>query len=148
LCLLVCFAEAGAGRRRAAAVDPRFHADNAPAACTDEQAITFRREESVLDVDFSESSSQPTALASHDHTDVRGLRSTPQSSGVNNATARFSLPDPTLAVRNLVRARPLSLLLLPLLRASCCCLQLLGTALAAGNAVHPVRSLPRLAIDV
>jgi len=34
-----------------------------------------------------------------------GLKSTPIGSGVQNATSRFLLPDPTLAVRNLVRGK-------------------------------------------
>lgn len=50
-----------------------------------------------------------TQTAAASAADYPSLRRTPLSGGVKNATARFELPTPEVAVRNLVSARPHSL---------------------------------------
>jgi hypothetical protein len=66
--------------------------------------ITFVREETTLVAEFADSSSAlPASAQEFVAAEVPGLKSTPMASAVNNATHRFSLPDPALAVRNLVR---------------------------------------------
>jgi hypothetical protein len=78
------------------------------AGAESESEVTFEREEATHLTDYKFGDGVPQALSSHDTPDARGLRGGPMGSAVHNATDLFSLPDPTLAVRNLVRSFPLA----------------------------------------
>lgn len=55
---------------------------------------------------FADSSSPTRPSQDFSVSERPGLKSTPMGSAVSNATDRYSLPEPALAVRNLVRPRP------------------------------------------
>ena len=82
--------------------------------------VTFKREETRLVAAFADSSAPVRPSQDFAVSDRPGLKSTPMGSAVSNATDRYSLPEPALAVRNLVRRCSPSPNLRSVLSQHCC----------------------------